>query len=115
MIRHKMARPAIAQTMNGPRKSDQLGSEISSTNTPQPDQLQAPDISGENDELFFRRRPGVRQRLRLPFTAELPPEVWQAAVAAGLAAFVIVEMKRGAPGVPWIRSRQFVFAAGGTA
>jgi hypothetical protein len=74
-----------------------------------------PDNVGESDEVFFIRRPSARQRLRLPFPSELPVEVWQPAAAAGLAAFVIVEMKRDVPGAPWIRSRQFVFAVGGTA
>jgi hypothetical protein len=111
----KTAKPASASHAEPVSKSEQLGSGLNPTNNPKPVRPQAPDDAGENDELFFRRRPGARQRLRLPFPAELPPEVWQEAVAAGLAAFVIVEMKRGAPGAPWIRSRQFVFAAGGTA
>jgi hypothetical protein len=113
MASTKCAGPAHPSEDDGEARRDLLGS--SPSNTPSPCQLQAPDISGENDELFFRRRPGASQRLRLPFDAELPPELWQAAVAAGLAAFVIVEMKRGAPGAPWIRSRRFVFAAGGNA
>jgi hypothetical protein len=68
---------------------------------------------GENDETFFRAHPNASQRLRLPFDAELPPEVWQPAAAAGLAAFVVVEMKRDV--TPWIRSRKFVLTAGGNA
>jgi hypothetical protein len=70
----------------------------------------AADIS---DFDYFRVRPHASIRNRLPFDGELPPEIWKAAAAAGLPGFVIV--KRGAPGEPWIRSRKFVFAAGGTA
>jgi hypothetical protein len=69
------------------------------------------DNTGEDDRTFFARRPGARQRWRLPFPAELPPEVWQAAVDAGLAGFVVVT--RGAPGAR--SSRKFVFAPGGCA
>jgi hypothetical protein len=72
------------------------------------------DDVAESDFAWFRRT-GASQRLRLPFDAELPPEIWQAAVAEGLAGFVIVKIKRDAAGEPWIRSRRFVFAAGGTA
>jgi hypothetical protein len=73
------------------------------------------DDTGEDDRTFFSRRPCARQRWRLPFDAELPPEIWQPAAAAGLAAFVIVEMKRDAAGAPTIRSRQFVLTTGGNA
>jgi hypothetical protein len=73
-----------------------------------------PMVDNTGDDLeFFLKHPALIERVRLPIAGELPPEVWQAAVAAGLAGFVIVT--RGAPGAPWIRSRQFVFAAGGTA
>jgi hypothetical protein len=76
------------------------------------DARRPPDDRGESDLVFFTRRPGAVTRTRLPFPAELPIEVWQAAVDAGLAGFVIVTR---APGSPWVRSRKFVFTAGGTA
>jgi hypothetical protein len=74
-----------------------------------------PDIFGESDASFFALRLNARQRFRLPFPGELPPEVWQPAAAAGLAAFLIVSMKRDAAGAPSIRTRSIFFAAGGTA
>jgi hypothetical protein len=111
----KTAKPASGLSAEPVSKSEQLGGRLDSTNNPKPAEPQAPDAFGENDELFFRRRPGARQRLRLPFDAELPIEVWQPAAAAGLAAFVIVSMTRDAEGAPTIISRQFVLAEGGTA
>ena len=114
MASPKTAKPAPREVSAEPvSKIEWLGGPLDRSDTPSPAQPQAPDISGENDELFFRRRPNARQRLRLPFPAELPPEVWQPAAAAGLAALVIVQMKRDV--TPWIRSRKFVLAAGGTA
>jgi hypothetical protein len=74
-----------------------------------------PDIFGESDASFFALRINARQRFRLPFPGELPPEIWQPAAAAGLAAFLIVSMKRDAAGAPSIRTRSIFFAAGGTA
>jgi hypothetical protein len=107
------AKPAREVSAEPVSKNERLGSELVPSNNPKSDRPQAPDNRGENDETFFRRRPNARQRLRLPFPAELPLEIWQPAAAAGVAGFVIVT--RGAPGAPWTRSRQFVFAAGGTA
>jgi hypothetical protein len=102
------------ESVNGPRDIEHASA--LGPNTPNARTSQAPcppDAFGESDDLFFIRRPSARRRLRLPFPSELPFEVWQPAAAAGLAAIVIVEMKREV--TPWIRSRKFVFAAGGTA
>jgi hypothetical protein len=113
MTSRKCVGPAHPSEDDGEARRDLLGS--SSSNTPSLDQLQAPDISGENDELFFRRRPGARSRFRLPIDGELSPEILEAAVAAGVAGFVIVDLHRGPPGAPCLMSRRFFFAAGGTA
>jgi hypothetical protein len=64
----------------------------------------------ESDFDWFRRT-GAVTRTRLPFDFELPIEVWQTAVDAGLAGYIVVT--RGPPGAP--RFRKFVFAAGGNA
>src|SRR6267378_8000869 len=71
----KTVRPAIAQTMNGPRESDQLGSRISPPNTLSAATSQAPcpaDDRGEDDIAFFRARPALTRRLRFPFADEFP-------------------------------------------
>jgi hypothetical protein len=64
----------------------------------------------ESDFDWFRRT-GAVTRTRLPFDFELPIEVWQTAVDAGLAGYIVVT--RGPPSAP--RFRKFVFAAGGEA
>jgi hypothetical protein len=117
MTRHKTAKPAPARHGKPVSNSEQLGGELDRSNTLSPAKLQAPpsppDDAGESDLAYFAARPHLDSRLRLPFDFELPSEIWQAAADAGVAGFVVVT--RGAPGAVWIRSRKFVFAAGGTA
>jgi hypothetical protein len=114
MIRHKTARPATAETVNGPRKSDQPGSEISPTNTPSPAKLQAPDDRGESDHDYFTARPHARHRIRAAFPGEFPRKLLKQG-RGGRQAVVIVAIERDAAGRPIRRARSLVFPDGGRA
>jgi hypothetical protein len=95
----KTTRPATAETANGPRKkSDQLGSEISPTNTPKPARPQAPpDDRGESDFAYFSARPGISSRKRLAFDFEPLPGLLESDDSV---AFVSVRVQRDGAGLP---------------
>jgi hypothetical protein len=61
------------------------------------------DDRGEDDDTFFRRRPHVNERTRLPFDGELPPAM--VAIARGRSVFVSVAIQRDRAGNPTTRAR----------
>jgi hypothetical protein len=65
MTRHKTTKPAAAGATTGLQGFDQLGSTIDPSNNPRASISQAPDDTGEDDETFFSRRPGISSRKRL--------------------------------------------------
>jgi hypothetical protein len=112
-MNHKTKRPADAAASAGPRKTDRLGSKISSTNNANGSTSQAPcpaDDAGEDDWTYFRARPGVNTRTRLPFENEYHACV----LLPGRPAFVHVEIERDADR-QLKRRRRLRFCEGGTA
>jgi hypothetical protein len=111
----KTVRPAIAQTMNGPRGSDRLGSRINPPNNPNASTSQAPcpaDNRGEDDYAYFTARPGINSRVRFPFENEFPVCV----LLPGASAFVRISIDRDADGEPKRRARRALrFCEGGHA
>ena len=105
-------RPAAADATNGPRDPDQLAREIGPTNNPKPAELQAPDISGEDDLTFFRRRPGISSRKRLAFENEPLPGLLE---RDDNVAFVSVRVKRDAAGLPATIFRAAIYGEWGHA
>jgi hypothetical protein len=102
----KRMRPAAADAANGPRV-DQLARTIDPTNNPKPAELQAPDDAGESDLAFFRRRPHVNVRTRLPFENEFPPGV----IDADRVAFVhVVTIRDPLTNEPTTRGRGIFYA-----
>jgi hypothetical protein len=86
-------------------------------NKPKLAELQAPpDDRGESDLAFFRRRPHVNSRTRLPFANELPLAVVE--LAGGREMFVHVVVERDpVTNEPGTRARGIFFSdiAGGRA
>jgi hypothetical protein len=66
----------------------------------------------ESDLEFFRARPGVDSRTRLPFPNEFPPDVLD---QGGLDCFVHVIVERNSVGHPVRRARGLLFCEGGSA
>jgi hypothetical protein len=101
-------RPAIAQTMNGPQKSNRPGS-LEQTNIPNAAKPQAPsllaDTAGESDLAYFRARPGVDGRKRLAFEGE----------GYDSAAFISVAVRRDAAGLPTRILRAAIYGEWGRA
>jgi hypothetical protein len=64
------------------------------------------DTTGEDDEAFFRRRPRVNTRTRLPFDGEFPPGVLE----PGRGAFVHVVIVRDQNGNPGTRGRAILYS-----
>jgi hypothetical protein len=112
MASQKCVGPAHPSKDDGEARRDLLGS--SSSNTPSLDQLQAPDISGEDDETFFRRRPNVDSRKRLAFDNEPPPGVLERDEYDSVA-FISVRLERDAAGKPATILRAIVFGEWGHA
>jgi hypothetical protein len=115
MISQKKTKPAIAQTMNGPRDSSSLGSGLDQSNTPSLGQPQAPlppDNRGESDWEYFRARPGVATRTRLPFPREYPDDFLE---YGGGAAFLHIAVTRDRNGEPTWCDRRLQFCEGGSA
>jgi hypothetical protein len=69
------------------------------------------DCAGESDLEFFRRRPDVNERVRLPFENEYPVCV----LLPGRPAFVRLEIDRDAHGQPRRVRRRLRFCQGGRA
>jgi hypothetical protein len=109
----KTARPATAETVNGPPKVDQLGSRINHPITLSPIKLQAADDTGESDHDFFAARPRARHRIRAAFPGEFPRKILKR--GQGRTAVVIVAVERDASGRPTRRARGLVFPDGGRA
>jgi hypothetical protein len=112
----KKTKPATAETVNGPRKSEQLGSGLNLSNNPKPDQLQAPDDT-ESDLDFFAARPSVNERIRLPLPDEFSAAILSEArtQARGREVLVLVVIDRDARGRPSTRARGLVCLPGGAA
>jgi hypothetical protein len=108
----KKVRPAIAQTMNGPRGSDQLGSRISPSNTLSSSKPQAADDRGEDDWMFFRARPDAIIRTRFPLPGEFPDDFLE---HGGAVPFVRVCIVRDDNGLPVWAARNVTFRSGGSA
>jgi hypothetical protein len=115
MAKPDTARPATAIAVNGSRGSEQLASRLNPSDTPKPDQLQAPpDNTGEDDQSFFTRRPEARHRFRLPFPGEFSAAILSEArvQARGREVLVMVVIDRDT----WTRARGLlVCLPGGTA
>jgi hypothetical protein len=110
----KTARPATAETVNGPRKSEHasaLGSNTPNAAGPQVDDR------GESDHDYFRRRPEARHRFRLPLHDEFSAAILSEArtQARGREVLVLVVIDRDASGRPSTRARGLVCLPGGTA
>ena len=75
------------------------------------------DDRGEDDETFFRRRPGARHRFRLPLPGEFSAAILSEAriQARGREVVVLVVSDRDARGIPSARARGLVCLPGGTA
>jgi hypothetical protein len=118
MASPKTAKPAPARREEPVSKVEQLGSGLVQSNTPSPDQLQAPpDTRGEDDRSFFTRHPEGRHRFRLPFPDEFSAAVLSEAriQARGREVVVLVVSVRDASGIPSTRARGLVCLPGGTA
>jgi hypothetical protein len=106
----KKLRPTAAKTACRPRGSDQLGSEISFTNTPSPDQPQAPPNSRVESDYDYFARSSVSERFRFPFENEFP------GLEPGRFAVVCITIWRDAYGLPKRRARRrLCFCEGGRA
>jgi hypothetical protein len=113
----KTKRPADAAASAGPREIDQLAREIDPSNSPKPDQLQAPllaDTVGESDLAYFRRRPNISSRKRLAFEGEPPAGVLERDEYDNVA-FINVRLVRDAAGKPATILREIVYGEWGTA
>jgi hypothetical protein len=102
----KRTRPADAATSGRPRGIDQISNDRP-LNTASATETQAPslaDTAGEDDETFFRRRPRVNTRTRLPFESEFPPGVLERG------AFVHVLIIRNSDGSPGTRAHAIFYS-----
>jgi hypothetical protein len=103
----KTAKPASASHAEPVSKVEQIGRPLNRPNTPKPDEPQAPDDRGESDETFFRRRPNVNTRTRLPFDGEFSPGV----IDAARIAFVhVVTIRDPVTNEPTTRGRGVFYA-----
>jgi hypothetical protein len=107
------AKPATARHGEPVSKAEWLGGPLDPSNTPNAGGPQAPpDDCGEDDETFFRRRPNVNTRTRLPIDGEFPPGVLE----PGRGAFVRILIERDADGHLKRRARRVLhFVKRGTA
>jgi hypothetical protein len=113
MANPKTAKPATARHGEPVSKSEQLGGRLDFSNTPQGDEPQVPDNTGEDDETYFRARPHLRHGIRLAFKDEFPCELLKE--ARGGSAVVIVAVARDTAGNPTMQVRSIVFSKGGNA
>jgi hypothetical protein len=74
----------------------------------------APDIYGEDDYSYFRRRPHTRHRVRWPFPHEFPDELLTHR-NGGTAVITVVVTERDTAGRPTTRARCICFIDEGTA
>jgi hypothetical protein len=103
----KTPKPANGLSAEPAPNVEQLGRPLNPSDTPSPDEPQAPDISGEDDLTFFSRRPRVNTRTRLPFANEFPPGV----IDAGRIAFVhVVTLRDPLTNEPTTRGRGVFYA-----
>jgi hypothetical protein len=80
----------------------------------QPAELQEPpDVTGEDDWAYFRRRPGAVVRVRLPFPREFPDDFLEH--DGGTAFFVRIAVSRDAAGEPVWGARSVTRCQGGRA
>ena len=108
----KTEKPAAAGATTGLQGSQQLSGRLNPrSNTTPPIETQAPDISGEDDWSFFRRRPAATTRTRLVFPNEYPSDFMQ----HGRVGFVHVTVVRDDRGRPVWAARNIKFCSGGTA
>jgi hypothetical protein len=88
---------------------------VSSQNSHSQSEPQADlDANGESDLKYFRRRPNVTTRTRLPFAGEFPAVVME--LARGRTMFVhVVMMRDPMTNEPTTRGRGIFYTGGGTA